>query len=253
MTSAIDKALRYRKARSTAEGEPEVVDSVLISGDLASDLADSGQGGKFETTIEGGGKGAWIPLWEVTSGVETNVKESNLFWVMELTDTKGDYLFTPDKSEAVKYIPGTLLCPLHPEHEKRELAIAAGVGGIVCPKSNLRSGFDQRRHGEKSHSDEMKTIKEYEDKLRSDRAEVREERDSEIADLQRKLFLQQLASAPEAPVVHPEQPVHTETNTPTTTTSTVGFQCSDCRKAPFKTERGLKLHQSKMSGRGKHG
>lgn len=185
---AIEQAMRMRQV---TDGDNVEERKISTGGELSSVLSDQGEGGEFTETVQHPGPANKVPLWEVSSGVQTDVPQWLLNWALQEKDANG-YRFTPFQEEAATPTVGTNLCLLHPDHPDRAIVEAAGVGGILCRKSNLRSLFDVRRHGNKKHPDEIDTIDNYKATVAAAGTSEKEAQEKELRMLQIQMMNKQL-------------------------------------------------------------
>lgn len=57
-----------------------------------------------------------------------------------------------------KYRVGEVKCLLNPEHPRHEFVVLAGLGHLVCMKSNMPTEFAARQHMQHKHSDEWQAL-----------------------------------------------------------------------------------------------
>ena len=133
-----------------------------------------------------GENGGWSWIWNQRSYERSKVLNYMLKPKLELRFEDGDKRFVwttrqPKDAEGNVVYPwrGTHKCFLHADHPEREYH--ASLGLPTCPKSNLASSYEARRHAQHRHSGEWGVIE--------------EERDSSRRELDRRAQLAQIAMA----------------------------------------------------------
>jgi hypothetical protein len=187
--------------------------------EIDSAMADSGVAPKITHSAP-----TKVTVYSMQDGVSSEILVTMLRKQMQKKLANGNKAFTLRKSEAPVVVNAGLKCYLHAESDMREEAIKAGLGGLVCTKSNLPSAFEQERHMQTTHTNAWKTLERAREQRREN--EGRELLQAQTAAMQ--------AMAGQRPAL---------TSAPPTDERKV-YSCLDCARF-FDSAQGLNLHRTK--------
>lgn len=112
-----------------------------------------------------------VYIYDTRTGDRSICNRNNLAHNLNKTRPDGSLVFTTIKPP-FEPARGSHLCMLHPDYPER--TYYDSLGFAKCPKDNLTSAYQVRRHMEKRHKTEYATIKE--EIARREKEEAREER-----------------------------------------------------------------------------
>jgi hypothetical protein len=131
-----------------------------------------------------------VYIYDTKTGDQSICNRNNLPHNLKKKRPDGSLVFTTVKPN-FEPAKGTHLCMLHRDYPERKFYDTLGFA--VCPKSNLTSAYQVRRHMEKRHKSEWGTIKE--ELANKERAEARAEKEKD-RELQRAILKQASAKEP---------------------------------------------------------
>ena len=111
----------------------------------------------------------WVYIYETKDGQRSIANKGMLRQLLQLKNKDGKPRFTVNKPP---YEPkrGTFKCMLHKDDSDREHY--SELGYVICPKSNITSPYQVRRHMIKSHKQEWLAIEQ--ERIDRERKEDRE-------------------------------------------------------------------------------
>jgi len=133
------------------------------------------------TATVGGEPVKYAVVYDTKTGVPSNVfrgfHDQNLSQVLQKKRPDGTPVFST--RQTVKPVQGTYKCFLHQDDPSRELYDRMGFA--VCPKDNLASEYQARRHAQKRHKSEWEAV----ESMRQDK----EKEDTKLTDQALKAVL----------------------------------------------------------------
>ncbi len=123
----------------------------------------------------------YVKLWNVKTGEMSLTNRNMLKSQLSKKNEDGTFVFTTIEP-AVKLFRGTSKCMLHPDGPNR--AAYDEMGFPICPKSNLTSRYQVRRHMQKRHPSVWEALEE--DRKEKERDEEKKLRHSLLKSVKKK-------------------------------------------------------------------
>lgn len=136
----------------------------------------------------------WV--YDTRTGIPSKINNNNIRSVLRKKREDGSYVF--ELKQRVKPKEGTFPCLLHSSDPNRQHY--TDIGLAVCPKDNLASPYQVRRHMEKRHKMEWAAIE--------DERKVKEKEEDKAFQrlLMSKAFEEKAVGTPEAPLYVSDKP-----------------------------------------------